>query len=352
VVSGAAVVRNKAGLFGAYAAGFLNDVFGVVALLCPLAFGALGAACISSAYSLHWLRWCGFFLMTICLLVMAAAWDFSVGDLWGGGMVGNALHHNASRYLSPGGSALLWIFVALMGTQLAGNISWFALTGRLGRWLHARWLAWREKADQEAKTSYRAAEAAPAMPDAAAEGPEDNSFAARLRARLHLPSREFWTGLRDRLGDIRPTADRLPKVYEENGAEGAAPQHAAAANLHGAGQGDAAAPQVAPSSVPQNDHPSPNPKPAGPWGLPRRLRQALRRPRPPQAQRPCPPLRRLPPPQRPRRNLRAAACVQPWRPCWAKRPPSRCPAWICLRLRPKPRPAPPGRTGRRGARRS
>ncbi|WP_373886032.1 DNA translocase FtsK [Desulfovibrio legallii] len=253
VVSGAAVVRNKAGLFGAYAAGFLNDVFGVVALLCPLAFGALGAACISSAYSLHWLRWCGFFLMTICLLVMAAAWDFSVGDLWGGGMVGNALHHNASRYLSPGGSALLWIFVALMGTQLAGNISWFALTGRLGRWLHARWLAWREKADQEAKTSYRAAEAAPAMPDAAAEGPEDNSFAARLRARLHLPSREFWTGLRDRLGDIRPTADRLPKVYEENGAEGAAPQHAAAANLHGAGQGDAAAPQVAPSSVPQDD---------------------------------------------------------------------------------------------------
>lgn len=181
MVSGAAVVHNKAGLFGAYAAGFLNDVFGVVALLCPLAFGALGAACISPAYSLHWLRWCGFFLMTLCLLVLAAAGDFSVGDLWGGGMVGSALHNNASHYLSPGGSALLWLFVALVGTQLAGNISWFTLAGRLGRWLHARWLTWREKAAQKEKAS--ASEAVSfAEPEPAAAGAEETPVLDRLLA--------------------------------------------------------------------------------------------------------------------------------------------------------------------------
>ena len=92
VVSGAVKVKNKAGLFGAYTAGFLNDVFGVAAYLCPLIFGALGAAYVSPSYSLHWSRWLGFFLLTICLLVIGAAADVTVGDMWGGGMVGNALH--------------------------------------------------------------------------------------------------------------------------------------------------------------------------------------------------------------------------------------------------------------------
>lgn len=76
VVSGHADVQNKAGLFGAYAAGFLNDVFGVAALLWPLVFGALGAAYVSPAYAMHWWRWCGFFLLTVCLLVMARPGTF------------------------------------------------------------------------------------------------------------------------------------------------------------------------------------------------------------------------------------------------------------------------------------
>ena len=176
VVSGAAQVRNKAGLFGAYTAGFLNDVFGVAAFLCPLVFGALGAAYVSPSYSLHWARWLGLFLLTLCLLVIGSATDITLGDLWGGGMVGNALQTNASHYLSPGGSALVWVFVALVGMQLAWNISWFNLGARLLQWAQEKLVA-------------RAAERASSGASPAAERPaEEKKEGAGLLSRLHLPS--------------------------------------------------------------------------------------------------------------------------------------------------------------------
>ena len=202
VVSGVVKVKNKAGLFGAYTAGFLNDVFGVAAYLCPLVFGALGAAYVSPAYSLHWSRWLGFFLLTICLLVIGSASDITLGDMWGGGMVGNALHLNASRFLSPGGSALVWIFVALVGMQLAGNISWFNIAGRLWHWAQER-LATR-KGESAGSAS---------IPDRQAEDEEGKRRWSLLD--LRLPSMEFWRRWRDRLGNIRPTADSLPDVFEE-----------------------------------------------------------------------------------------------------------------------------------------
>ena len=80
VVSRQAEVSNQAGLFGAYTAGFLNDVFGIGAYIWPLVFGALGASCVSPAYTISWWRWCGLFLLTICLLVVGAAWDLSLDD--------------------------------------------------------------------------------------------------------------------------------------------------------------------------------------------------------------------------------------------------------------------------------
>lgn len=213
VVSGVVKVKNKAGLFGAYTAGFLNDVFGVAAYLCPLIFGALGAAYVSPSYSLHWSRWIGFFLLTICLLVIGAASDITVGDMWGGGMVGSALHLNSSRYLSPSGSALVWVFVALVGTQLACNISWFNVAARLLHWVQAHMAARLGGSGEPASAPVNRAES-------------DEGKRAWSLGKLQLPSMDFWTRWRDRLGDIKPTADSLPEVFEEQKTRKAQPQAA------------------------------------------------------------------------------------------------------------------------------
>lgn len=201
VVSGAAQVQNKAGLFGAYTAGFLNDVFGIGAYLCPLLFGAMGAAYVSPAYALHWLRWCGFFLLTLCLLSVSSAWDIALGDLVGGGMVGSALHANTSRFLSPGGSALMWFFVILVGLQLACNISWFHLARKFALWIRQR---------LEARSGERST-VSPVQPEQP-ETPQEAFSASRWFAAWG----GWWEKMRDRLGNIRPSPVKIPDIYEKN----------------------------------------------------------------------------------------------------------------------------------------
>ncbi len=131
VISDNTITQNKAGLLGAYAAGFLNDVFGIVAFVWPLILGATSFVFLSSSQRLDWWRWVGFFLLTLCLLLLSAALDFTVGDLFGGGMVGAALYKSSIFFLSPFGATLLWFFVFLVGVQLIANISWLDLSRKL-----------------------------------------------------------------------------------------------------------------------------------------------------------------------------------------------------------------------------
>ncbi len=124
VTSKSSVVQNYAGLLGAYISGFLSDVFGIAAYVWPVVFGAVGVACIAPRYELLWWRWLGYFLLTLCLLFVGAAWNIELGQIHGGGMVGNTLFQHAIRFLSPWGSWILWLFLFTMATQLTFGISW------------------------------------------------------------------------------------------------------------------------------------------------------------------------------------------------------------------------------------
>ena len=211
VVSGGNEVKNSAGLFGAYAAGLLNDVFGIGAFLWPALFAALGAAYVSPVYALRWWRWCGTFLLTIVLLVTGSAFDLSIGDICGGGMVGNSLYGNTSLYLSPVGSGLLWIFVLLIGLQLCFDISWFALAALARSYVSQRL--------RRASSSEKTPEASYEIVTSQTEK-KSSSFLQALRS-LRDKSRtssagSFWSRLRDRLGNIRPVTDEaMPEVYDE-----------------------------------------------------------------------------------------------------------------------------------------
>lgn len=223
VVSSNAAVTNSAGLFGAYAAGLLNDVFGIGAFIWPVLFAALGAAYVSPAYALPWWRWCGAFLLTVVLLVISSAWGLSLGDVSGGGMVGNALHGNTSRYLSPVGSSLVWLFVLLIGLQLCFDISWFAFAALVRDEARLRWKQFR------AGELFRAE-----GEDASSEGAEKTPLTLRerlaalgrgLRELRRKTKREvgessFLIRLRDRLGNIRPLTDEaMPEVYDDTAAD-------------------------------------------------------------------------------------------------------------------------------------
>jgi len=126
VVSGKIPIQNRAGIFGAYLAGFLHDLFGIGAYIWPLVFLVMGGAMVSALFDLPWWRWCGAFLLSLCLLVAGEAFSLRIGDMTGGGLAGRGLFENSRRFLSPGGSGLLWFFMLLIGIQLSFKISWLA----------------------------------------------------------------------------------------------------------------------------------------------------------------------------------------------------------------------------------
>ena len=220
VVSRQAEVSNQAGLFGAYTAGFLNDVFGIGAYIWPLVFGALGASCVSPAYTISWWRWCGLFLLTICLLVVGAAWDLSLGDIAGGGMIGGTLHSNSSYYLSPGGSGLVWFFIFLVGVQLTFNFSWVSVGALCVARIRERILQKKQEEEHKPEIVTHGQELASL--------PFHKRILAGLKQKTPGKGSDFWRALRDKLGNIRPAKDPMPEIYPVEPEEVAQPAASAA----------------------------------------------------------------------------------------------------------------------------
>lgn len=131
-VSGDPAIVNKAGLFGAYTAGLLNDIFGSASFFLPLALGGVGVSFISRGFHITWIRWIGFTLLSLCLLAVCASWDIPVGDLRGGGVAGWGLTHYLTLFLSPFGSTLLWILAFLVGMQMCFGLSWKKVCQKAG----------------------------------------------------------------------------------------------------------------------------------------------------------------------------------------------------------------------------
>ncbi len=126
-VSNPAIVKNYAGLFGAYLSGLLVDIFGFAALVWPLVFLAWGAGCVSTWFTMPWWRWFGFTLLAACLISLGAAWNLGIGDVRGGGMLGMSLYTKFTTLFSPVGSSLIWLFLLFISLEMAFGIAWLAL---------------------------------------------------------------------------------------------------------------------------------------------------------------------------------------------------------------------------------
>ena len=126
-VSNPAMVKNNAGVFGAYLSGLLVDIFGFAAMVWPLVFIAWGAGCVSTWFTIPWWRWSGFMLLAACLISLGAAWDLGLGDVRGGGMLGMTLYTQFTTLFSPVGSTLIWLFLLFISIELAFGIAWLNL---------------------------------------------------------------------------------------------------------------------------------------------------------------------------------------------------------------------------------
>ncbi len=130
VASSGKAVGNKAGLFGSYVSGFMVDMLGVAAYFFPLAFLLSGFRRVMAREAWPWWRWCGFCLLAGCVVVAGAAWDIPIRAITGGGLLGHALLTFFSAYLGSAGTAMFWVFIFLLGVQLATRFSWLGFSQR------------------------------------------------------------------------------------------------------------------------------------------------------------------------------------------------------------------------------
>ena len=124
IVSSPKSINNAAGLFGAYLSGILVDMLGLASYLLALGFVASGVRCFFAKICLEWWRWTGLLLFGISFCSLSSAVPMTVGEIQGGGLLGDVLFGVSWYYLRPIGSTLLWIFVTLCAVQLVMGGTW------------------------------------------------------------------------------------------------------------------------------------------------------------------------------------------------------------------------------------
>ncbi|OBQ45834.1 cell division protein FtsK [Halodesulfovibrio spirochaetisodalis] len=132
IVSSPKTIHNAAGLFGAYLSGLLVDMFGLASYLLALGFLASGIRCFFAKICIEWWRWTGLILLGICFSSLSSAVPMSLGEIHGGGLLGDILFGVGWYYLRPVGSTLLWTFFTLCAIQLVMGGTWEGMFA----WLH------------------------------------------------------------------------------------------------------------------------------------------------------------------------------------------------------------------------
>ncbi|HEU5350947.1 MAG TPA: DNA translocase FtsK [Terracidiphilus sp.] len=178
------VVRNWAGVFGAWMSDLMLQAIGLASFLLPLWLGGIGWSWLHSrSAGTAWLRWigCGLSVVFLPALFGLLPWHWHwMHAVPAEGVMGRLVADELVAYLNAPGAWIVACVLALAGIYFASAIDFWALkTGIEERWIHYlalrdRWRNWREeraerKAEREAE---RAEQNAP--------GPQQRLFAGSL----------------------------------------------------------------------------------------------------------------------------------------------------------------------------
>lgn len=138
------IVKNHAGIVGAYLAGFFVDTVGLGSLFVSFLFLWGGFSLFFPQLRLKWYRWLGILFIFLCIISWASyPWlrNFLViAQIQGGGFFGQVLYTLGITYLHSWGYFLISLFLFIAGLQLCSSLSWCNLGRKISNYI---WNVWR-----------------------------------------------------------------------------------------------------------------------------------------------------------------------------------------------------------------
>lgn len=141
-------VRNLTGVTGAFIADVFFSILGYAAYLVPLMFAWRAGKILISAddhqpidWPLFTIRAIGLLLLILASTALAALNDLGNSGLpqGSGGILGASVSSGFDAAFSPVGARLILVAALLLGLTVFADISWLALSERLGRWVIDGW---------------------------------------------------------------------------------------------------------------------------------------------------------------------------------------------------------------------